>query len=46
MSVRRTRATAWTPTADVFARGGDLVIRVSLSGMRRRALQRNPAASK
>jgi HSP20 family protein len=30
---RRTHATAWVPSTDVFARGGDLVIRVSLSGV-------------
>jgi HSP20 family protein len=30
---RRTQANAWVPTTDVFARGGDLVIRVSLSGV-------------
>jgi HSP20 family protein len=29
----RTQANAWVPTTDVFARGGDLVIRVSLSGV-------------
>jgi HSP20 family protein len=29
----RTHATAWVPTTDVFARGDDLVIRVSLSGV-------------
>lgn len=32
---QRTHATAWIPTADVFAKGEDLVIRVSLSGVRR-----------
>jgi HSP20 family protein len=30
---RRTQATAWVPTTDIFARGQDLVIRVSLSGV-------------
>jgi HSP20 family protein len=30
---RRTYATAWVPSTDVVARGGDLVIRVSLSGV-------------
>ena len=30
---RRTHATAWVPTTDIFARGRDLVIRVSLSGV-------------
>ncbi|MGH3088428.1 MAG: Hsp20/alpha crystallin family protein [Rubrobacteraceae bacterium] len=30
---RRTHATAWVPSADIFARGGDLVIRLSLSGV-------------
>jgi HSP20 family protein len=29
----RTHATAWVPTADVFARGGDLVIRLELAGV-------------
>lgn len=29
----RTHATAWIPSTDVFAKGGDLVIRVSLSGV-------------
>lgn len=32
---QRTQATAWVPTADIFARGNDLVIRVSLSGVSR-----------
>jgi HSP20 family protein len=31
---RRTHATAWVPSTDVVARGRDLVIRVSLSGVR------------
>lgn len=31
---RRTHATAWVPNTDIFARGTDLVIRVSLSGVR------------
>jgi HSP20 family protein len=30
---RRTHATAWVPSTDVLARGRDLVIRVSLSGV-------------
>ncbi len=30
---QRTHATAWVPTTDIFARGKDLVIRVSLSGV-------------
>jgi HSP20 family protein len=30
---RRTHATAWVPSTDVFARGRDLIIRVSLSGV-------------
>ena len=29
----RDHATAWLPTTDIFARGNDLVIRVSLSGV-------------
>jgi HSP20 family protein len=29
----RTQTNAWVPTTDVFARGNDLVIRVSLSGV-------------
>jgi HSP20 family protein len=29
----RTHATAWAPSTDVLAKGGDLVIRVSLSGV-------------
>ena len=29
----RTHATAWIPTADVFARGRDLVIRLELAGV-------------
>jgi HSP20 family protein len=32
---QRTPATAWVPTTDIFARGDDLVIRVSLSGVDR-----------
>ncbi len=32
---QRTHATAWVPTTDIFARGGDLVIRVSLAGVSR-----------
>jgi len=30
---RRTHATAWVPTTDIFARGGDLVIRFELAGV-------------
>ncbi len=30
---RRTHATAWVPSTDVFAKSGNLVIRVSLSGV-------------
>jgi HSP20 family protein len=30
----RTHATAWVPHADIFALGGDLVIRCELAGMR------------
>ena len=32
---RRTHATAWVPTADIFARGEDLVIRCELAGVER-----------
>ena len=32
---RRTHVTAWVPTTDIFAKGKDLVIRVSLSGVDR-----------
>ncbi len=32
----RTHATAWIPTTDIFARGGDLRIRVSLAGVSRK----------
>jgi HSP20 family protein len=31
---QRTHATAWVPAADIFARGGDLVVRIDLAGMR------------
>jgi HSP20 family protein len=31
---RRTHATAWIPTADIFARGDDLVLRYELAGAR------------
>lgn len=31
----RTQASAWVPTADVFARGDDLVIRLELAGVDR-----------
>ncbi len=30
---RRTHATAWVPTTDIFARQGDLVIRAELAGV-------------
>lgn len=30
---RRTHATAWVPTTDIFARHGDLVIRAELAGV-------------
>lgn len=29
----RTHSTAWVPATDIFARGGDLMIRVELAGM-------------
>ena len=32
---RRTHATAWVPTTDIFAVGDDLVIRCELAGVRR-----------
>ena len=32
---RRTHATAWVPTTDIFARGEDLLIRCELAGVRR-----------
>jgi HSP20 family protein len=32
---QRTYATAWVPTADIFAKGEDLVIRIELPGVRR-----------
>ena len=32
---QRTLATAWVPTTDIFAKGDDLVVRVSLSGVNR-----------
>ena len=35
----RTHATAWVPTADVFARGEDLVIRVELAGVDREDIE-------
>src|SRR3712207_8000800 len=31
---RRTHATAWVPTTDIFAKGDDLVIRCELAGVR------------
>jgi HSP20 family protein len=31
---QRTHATAWVPSTDIFAKGADLMIRVSLSGVR------------
>src|SRR3712207_3801025 len=30
---RRTHATAWVPTTDIFARGDDLIIRCELAGV-------------
>lgn len=33
MPRERTHATAWIPAADIFARGGDLVLRVELAGV-------------
>ena len=32
---RRTHATAWVPTTDIFARGDDLVVRCELAGVDR-----------
>ena len=32
---RRTHATAWVPTTDIFARGDDLIIRCELAGVER-----------
>ena len=32
---QRTLATAWVPTTDIFAKGDELVVRVSLSGVNR-----------
>ena len=32
---QRTLATAWIPSADIFARGGDLVIRIEIAGVER-----------
>ena len=32
---QRTHATAWVPATDIFAKGDDLVVRVSLSGVDR-----------
>jgi HSP20 family protein len=32
---RRTHATAWVPTTDIFAEGDDLVIRCELAGVQR-----------
>src|ERR687894_2821518 len=32
---RRTHATAWVPTTDIFAQGDDLVIRCELAGVDR-----------
>jgi len=32
---QRTHATAWIPSANIFTRGSDLVIQISLSGVRR-----------
>ncbi|CAN5138282.1 Hsp20/alpha crystallin family protein [soil metagenome] len=38
-SRRRTHATAWVPATDVFAGGGDLVIRVELAGVSREEVE-------
>jgi HSP20 family protein len=35
----RTQASAWVPTADVFARGDDLVIRMELAGVDRENIE-------
>ncbi len=35
----RTQASAWVPTADVFARGLDLVIRLELAGIERENIE-------
>lgn len=35
----RTHATAWVPSADIFARGQDLVVRVELAGVDREAIE-------
>ena len=35
----RTQASAWVPSADVFARGDDLVIRMELAGVRREDIE-------
>ena len=35
----RTQASAWVPTADVFARGEDLVIRLELAGVEREDIE-------
>ncbi|CAA9459552.1 MAG: hypothetical protein AVDCRST_MAG58-2298 [uncultured Rubrobacteraceae bacterium] len=35
----RTQASAWVPSADVFARGEDLVIRMELAGVRREDIE-------
>lgn len=32
---RRTHATAWVPATDIFAKGGDLIVRAELAGVRR-----------
>ena len=36
---RRTHATAWMPTGDVFARGDDLVLRYELAGVREKDIE-------
>ena len=36
---RRTHATAWVPTADIFARGNDLVIRCELAGVEKQDVE-------
>lgn len=36
---RRTHATAWVPTTDIFARGDDLVVRCELAGVPRNEVE-------
>ncbi|MDQ3659151.1 MAG: Hsp20/alpha crystallin family protein, partial [Actinomycetota bacterium] len=35
----RTHATAWVPTADILARGRDLIIRIELAGVDRQDIE-------